>query len=177
MTLKIAQIKNLKEIKDRLCVLELSMKKAEIERVKPREETKLVEAFSSDESSDNLESMSDRDYQAMILEHAKESHRQLIDQYFKRENAFKTSLSQTEKKKFDTDVKKVYAKLLTGSGVDGGLSSFDKKTLRRGSESMPIADLCVKDSIDRQDALAARSVDRREEKIRLWHEEFLARIE
>ena len=39
--------------------------------------------------------MSDEDYQAVVLEHAKASDRELIDQHFKRENAFKALLSQT----------------------------------------------------------------------------------
>ena len=77
MTLKIAQIDNLKEIKDRLIVLEAAMKKNQ-----PKEETKPMETDPSvssqaDEFVGNLESMSDEEYQAMVLEHVKASDRHL----------------------------------------------------------------------------------------------------
>ena len=91
LTLKRAHIDNLKGIKDRLIVLEVSMKKSEME------EPKTVAPSPLAESAVSLESMSDEEYQAMVLEHVKASDRQLIEQHFKRENAFKASLRPAEK--------------------------------------------------------------------------------
>ena len=84
--------------------------------------------------------MSDEEYQAMVGEHVKASDRQRIDQHFQRENAFKTSLSPDEKQKFDAEVKKACAKLMSSSGMKGELSSLQKETLRRGAESIGITD-------------------------------------
>lgn len=103
--------------------------------------------------------MSDEEYQAMVGEHVKASDRQRIDQHFQRENASKTSLSPDEKQKFDAEVKKACAKLMSSSKVEGGLSSLQKETLRRRAESMGITDWHVKDSIDQQDAQTLRSLE------------------
>ena len=127
LALKRGQIDNLKEIKDRLIVLELAMRKLEMEKAKPKEEPKPVAESSLAESAIRLESMSDEEYRAMVLEHVKASDRQLIDQHFKQENAFKVSLKPAEKQKFDADVKRECAKLLASSKVEGELSSLQKK--------------------------------------------------
>lgn len=74
--------------------------------------------------------MSDEEYQVMVWEQVKASARQLIDQHFQQENAFKTSLNPDEKQKFDDNVKKAGAKLMSSSGMKGELSSWQKKTLR-----------------------------------------------
>lgn len=174
LTLKIAQIDNLKEIKDRLIVLESAMKK-----IQPKEETTPLETDPSvssqeDEFVGKLKSMSDEGYQAMVLEHVKASDRQLVEQHFKQENAFKASLKPAEKQKFDADVKKAYAKLLANCKVEGDLSSLQKEAIRRSAESMAIADWRVNDSIvesmARDDAWLAKRRELTEKRIRLRKE-------
>ena len=63
------------------------MRKPEIEESKPKEETKPVESSPSIDSSGKLKSLSDEEYPAMVLGHAKASDRQLVEQPFQRENA------------------------------------------------------------------------------------------
>ncbi len=120
--------------------------------------------------------MSDEEYQAMVLEHVKASDRQLIDQHFKQENAFKASLKASERQKFDVDVKKSYSKLLASCKVEGELSSLQKEAIRRSAESMVITDWRIKDSVNRQNALATSYLERRAEENRRWNEEFLAKM-
>lgn len=55
MALKRAPIKNLKEIKDGLLVLESSMRKLETKKAKSREEPKPIAGSPSDESASNLD--------------------------------------------------------------------------------------------------------------------------
>ena len=45
--------------------------------------------------AEKIESMSDQDWQAMALENANPSERRIVEQRFKRENAFKASLNPT----------------------------------------------------------------------------------
>ena len=121
--------------------------------------------------------MSDEEYQDVVLEHAPKKERQNIANQFKWNNEFKASLSQTQKKEFDDDVNKAYAKLRVSSGVqEDDLTSFHKQTLRRCAESMIVTDWRVKDLIDRQDAQTLRYLERQEEENRLWNEEFLAKL-
>lgn len=176
MSLKRAQIDNLKEIKDRLIVLEAAM-----EKILPKEETTPIDpdpAVSSqaDEFVGKLESMSDEEYQAMVLEHAKASDRQLVEQHFKQENAFKASLKPSEKQKFDDDVKNAYAKLLVSCKVEGELSDLQKRAIQRSAESITIVEWRVKESVAQQNARWERYIERKREEKRRWSEEFLERM-
>ena len=176
MTLKRAQIDNLKEIKDRLIVLELAMRKSEIEESKPKEDPKPVVESPLAKAAVKLESMSDEEYQSMVLEHVKASDRQLIDQHFKQENAFKASLNPAEKQKFDAEVKRECAKLLANSKVEGELSDLQKQAFRRSAESMVIVDWRAKDSVAQQDNRWKRYIERKREENRRWNEEFTAEL-
>lgn len=163
------RIANLEETKNRLPDSPPSIGK--IEESKSKEEPKPV-----DQSSLSLESMSDEEYQAMVLAHVKASDRQLVEQHFKQENAFKASLKPADKQRFDADVKRECAKLLASSKVEGELTSFIKQTIRRCVESMVIVDWRVKDSVAQQDDRWARYIERKREENRRWNEEFLAEL-
>lgn len=52
----------------------------------------------------DLASMNDEEYQSMVLEHGKTSDRQLVDQHFQQENAFKASLTPAQKQALDYEV-------------------------------------------------------------------------
>lgn len=119
-----------------------------MEKVKQNEETKPVGASPSDDSVGKLESMSDEEYQAMVLEYVRASDKQLIDPHFKRGKAFKASLDPSKKQKFTSDVRKAYDKLLATPGMKDELSSLQKRGIRRSAESMVVEDWRVKDSID-----------------------------
>ena len=102
----------IREIEKRLRVLESSMN-----RIRTKEETPAVAPKpSSDSQSDdlavNLESMSDREYQAWVMEHANVSDRKILAEHFQRENEFKASLSRTQKKAFDNEVERKYSDAL-----------------------------------------------------------------
>ena len=175
LAIKRAQIDNLKEIKDRLLVLE-----AAIGKVKPKKNPPPVALSPSAESAVSLESMSDEEYQAMVLEHVKASDKQLVDQHFKQENAFKASLKPSDKQRFDADVKKAYAKLLAHPGMKGELSSLQKAAIHRSAESMTIVEWRTRASTESREAQMRRSNERwlnqQEEKNRLREEERLAKL-
>ena len=175
LAIKRAQIDNLKEIKDRLIVLEVAMGK-----IKPKKRPQPVASNPSSESAVSLESMSDKKYQAMVLEHVKASDRQLLEQHFKQENAFKASLKPAEKQKFDADVKKAYAKLLAHPGMKGELSSLQKAAIHRSAESMTIVEWRTRESMESREVQMRRSNERwlnqQEEKNRLREEERLAKL-
>ena len=171
LTMKRAQIDNLKEIKDRLIVLEAAMGK-----IKPKKNPQPVASSPSEESAISLESMSDEEYQAMVLEYVKASDKQLVEQHFKQENAFKASLKPSEKRKFDADVNRECAKLLARCKVEGELSSLQKQVIRRSAESMVITDWRVKDSVSQQDDRWARYIERKREENRRWNEEHLKKM-
>ena len=119
------------EIRERLRTLESELKY----RIRNLELARTKEKLSQTNKlklAQKIESMSDLDYQAMILENSNPSERRNIERHFKRENAFKTSLNQTQKKAFDVDVNREYAKLLASSGVEGELLDLIKVSLRRG---------------------------------------------
>ena len=126
--------------------------------------------------AEKIESMSDQDWQAMALENANPSERRIVEQHFKRENAFKASLNPTQKKGFDADVKREYAKLLASSVVEGELSDLLKKSLHRTAESVAIADWRGRASRDRKNAELNAHIARREENLRILQEEFLAEL-
>lgn len=166
------RIVKVEETKNRRPVSPPSVEKVKISESKPNEEPKPVE-----QSSLALASLSDEEYQAMVLEHVKPGDRQLAEQHFKQENAFKASLKPDEKQKFDAEVKRECAKLLANSGVqESELSSFQKQTIRRCAESMVIADWRVKESIAQQDARWERYIERKIEDNQRWNEEFLERM-
>ena len=163
------RIDNLEKTKNRLPA---SPRKAKIEESKPKEEPKPVA-----QSSLSLESMSDEEYQAMVLDHVKASDRQLVEQHFKQENAFKAALKPSDKQRFDADVKRECAKLLANSGVqEGDLSNFLNQTIRRCAESMVITKWRVKESVSQQDDRWKRYIERKREENRRWHEEFNAEL-
>ena len=97
LAIKRAQIDNLKEIKDRLIVLEAAMMNSRPEKETTPMDPAPFASSQADEFVGKLESMSDEEYQAMVLAHVEASDRQLIEQHFKRENAFKASLRPAEK--------------------------------------------------------------------------------
>ena len=171
MTIKRAQIDNLKEIKDRLIVLEAAMGK-----IKPKKNPQPVASSPSEESAISLESMSDEEYQAMVLEHVKASDKQLVEQHFKQENAFKASLKPSEKQKFDADVKRECAKLMANSQAEGELSDLQKQAIRRCAESVVIANWRVDDSVAQQDKRWENYIERKREENRRWNEEFNAEL-
>lgn len=105
-------------IEKRLRVLESSMNRI---RIQTKEESPTFDPKpSSDSQSDdlavNLESMSDREYQAWVMEHANASDRQILAEHFQRENEFKASLNRTQKKAFDDEVERKYANALDRRG-------------------------------------------------------------
>ncbi len=163
------------EIRKRLSALENELKY----RIRNLELTKTKEKLAQTSKlklAEKIESMSDQDYQAMVLENLNPSERRIVEQHFKRENAFKTSLNPTQKKAFDVDVNREYAKLLASSVVEGELSDLLKKSLRRSAESMVIADWRGRASRDRKNAELNAHLERRKENLRVLQEEFLVRI-
>lgn len=71
-----------------------------------------------DELASNAESESGEDFRSSVLKSAKMRNRLAIANHFKQEDEFKESLSLSQKKKFDAEVKKVYENFLADSGVD-----------------------------------------------------------
>lgn len=165
------RIVKVEETKNRRTASPPSVEKVKIEESKPNEEPKPVE-----QSSLALESMSDEEYQSMVLDHVKNIDRLLVDQHFKQENVFKASLKPAERQKFDAEVKRECDKLMANSKVEGELSSFYKQTIRRCAESVVIADWQVKESIAQQDARWERYIERKRDENRRWNEEFLERM-
>ncbi len=164
------RIADLEEPKNRLPASAPLVEKVKIKESKPKKRPQPVA-----HSSLALESLSDEEHQSVILEHVKASDRQLVEQLFKQENAFKTSLKPSEKQRFDVDVKNACAKLLSISGVqEGEMSSFLKQIIRRCAESMVITDWRRKDSVDRKNAELNTYLGQREENLRILQEEFLA---
>lgn len=171
LTIKRAQIDNLKEIKDRLIVLEAAM-----EKTKPKKKPQPVASSPSTGSAISLESMSDEEYQAMVLEHVKASDKQLVEQHFKQENAFKASLKSSDKQRFDADVKRECAKLMANSKAEGELSDLQKQVIRRCAESIVIANWRVDDSVAQQNERWLNHIERKREENRRWNEEFNAKM-
>lgn len=109
----------IRAIQDGLKVLESAV--VEILKANPKQPDSEVvpPAVGQDKSAGNAEAVSDEDFRAMVLKSAKHKERMAIAKHFKQEKEFKASLSRTEKKKFDAEVKKAYENLLAESGLNG----------------------------------------------------------
>lgn len=91
---------------------------------------RLKREMHSNELASKMESMSDRDYQALVLENENPSDRKILESHFKQENEFKASLSRTQKRAFDAEVQKAYVKMLADSNGEGALSGLRKHAIR-----------------------------------------------
>lgn len=92
-----------------------------------------------DELASNAESGSGEDFRSSVLKSAKMRNRLAIASHFKQEDEFKESLSLSQKKKFDAEVKKVYENFLADSGVDRELlQEWQEDAFRQSAEATVI---------------------------------------
>ena len=90
------------ELESRVIVLEAKIRQLDFEVNRP--------THRPDDSASNVKSMSREEYQSWALKNASSRNRQILADYFKKENEFKVSLKPTQKKEFDSDVDKAYKK-------------------------------------------------------------------
>lgn len=105
-----AQEFKIRSIESQLKILKSGSKQSDSEVSHP--------AKQRDELASNAESGSGEDFRSSVLKSAKMRNRLAIANHFKQEDEFKESLSLSQKKKFDAEVKKVYENFLADSGVD-----------------------------------------------------------
>lgn len=151
------RIDNLFELRTRMRALE-----SEISRLR--------RDLPSNKLASKMESMSNHDWQAMILENANPKDRKILESHFQQENKFKTSLSRTQKKQFDDKVQETYVKMLADSGGEGALSSLQKQAMRRSAETMTMTKWQSRETSNRALAEAADYVAQRDERLRLFRE-------
>lgn len=176
------QLREINELKEKLRVLESSAKKPEVEQSQ-MEEVQVEEETQAHNPSqkEKLESMSDLDWQAMVLENADAKDRKILESHFKQENEFKASLNPAQKREFEAEVEKAYAHLLANSGVEGELSDWQKQATRQSAETVAMTMVKTKwqskEFLDRWDAKMAALEEEAEEMDRLYQaemeEEFL----
>ena len=131
---------------------------------------RLNKAMLSNELASKRESMSNQDWQAMVLENANPKDRKILESHFKQENKFKASLSRTQKNQFDDKVRKTYVKMLADSGGEDALSGLQKQAIRRIAETMTMAEWQSRETANRALANAADYVAQRDERLRLFRE-------
>lgn len=124
----------------------------------------------SNELASKMESMSNQDWQAMVLENVNPKDRKILESHFKQENEFKASLSRTQKKQFDDEVRKTYVKMLADSGGKDALSSLQKQAMRRTAETTTIKEWRSRETTNHALANAADYVAQRDERLRLFRE-------
>lgn len=172
------QARKINELKEQLRILESSAQKPEVEQSQPEEvqvEEETQAHNSPQKQKDELESMSDPEWQAWLLENADAGDRQILESYFQQKNEFKASLNPAQKQEFDTEVEKAYAHLLANSGVEGELSDWKKQATRRSAETIAMTLVKTKwqsrDFLDRWDAKVAALEEETAERNRLYEEE------
>lgn len=138
---------------------------------------RLNKAMLSNELASKMESRSNQDRQAMVLENVNPSNRKILESHFKQENKFKASLSRTQKKQFDDEVRKTYLKMLANSGGEDALSGLRKHAIRRSAETMTMAEWQSKETSNCALANATAYVDQREERLRLLEEALIEEME
>ena len=131
---------------------------------------RLKKEMLSNDLASKMESMSDQDWQAMVLENANPKDRKILADHFKQENEFKASLSRTEKKAFDSKVQKTYVKMLADSGGKGALSSLQQQAIRRSAETTTMMEWQSRETSNRALAETADYVAQRDERLRLFRE-------
>ncbi len=151
------RIDNLFEIRTRIQTLE-----SEVRRLR--------RDLPSNKLASKMESLSNQDWQAMVLENANPKDRKILADHFKQENKFKTSLSRTQKKQFDDEVQKTYVKMLADSGGEGALSSLQKQAIRRTAETTTMMEWQSRETSNRALANAVDYVAQRDERLRLFRE-------
>ena len=170
------QSREISELKEQLRVLESSAKKPEVEQsqaeeVQVEEETQAHKPLQVEE----LESMSDPDWQAWLLENADAKDRKILESYFQQKNEFKASLNPAQRQEFEAEVEKAYAHLLANSGVEGELSDLQKQVTRRSAETVAMTMVKTKwqsrEFLDRWDAKWEALEEEAEERNRLYYEE------
>ena len=176
------QLRKIDELKEQLRVLESSAKKPEVEQsqaeeVQVEEETQAHKPLQVEE----LESMSDPEWQAWLLENADANDRKILESYFQQKNEFKASLNPAQRQEFDAEVEKAYEYLLANSGVEGELSDLQKQVTRQSAETVAMTLVKTKwqsrEFLERWDAKMADLEEELEERDRLYQaemeEEFL----
>ncbi len=133
----------------------------------PRPESEVViPAVRQDESASNAEAVSDEDFRAMVLKNAKHKDRMAIVKHFKQEDEFKKSLSRTEKKKFDDEVKKAYENLLAECKIDkGSLDKWQDNAFRQSVKTAVILEWRMDDYSNRQVAVQPVSREQRQDNL------------
>lgn len=170
------QARKINELKEQLRVLESSAKKPEVEqsqtgKVQAEEETQAHNRIQVEE----LESMSDPEWQAWLLENEDANDRKILESYFQQKNEFKSSLNPSQKQEFDAEVEKAYEYLLANSGVEGELSDLQKQVTRRSAETVAMTMVKTKwqsmEFLDRWDAKMAALEEEAEERDHLYQAE------
>ena len=170
------QARKINELKEQLRILESSAKKPEVEQsqteeVQVEEETQAHNRIQVEE----LESMSDPEWQAWLLENADAKDRKILESYFQQKNEFKASLNPAQKQELEAEVEKAYAHLLANSGVEGELSDLQKQVTRRSAETVAMTMVKTKwqsrEFLDQWDAKWAALEEEAEERNRLYYEE------
>ena len=159
----------LRSHEERLKVLETAV--VDLLTANPRPESEIVSpAVRQDESASNAEAVSDEDFRAMVLKNAKQKDQMAIVKHFKQEDEFKSSLSRTQKKKFDADVKKAYEELLAECKINkGSLDKWQDELFRQSVETAVILEWRMDDYSNRQVAVKPVSKEQRQKKLEKLH--------
>ena len=172
------QARKINELEEQLRILESSAKKPDVDPSQPEEvekETQAHKPLQRDELASKMESMSDPEWQAWLLENADDRDRQILESRFKQENAFEASLNPAQEKEFEAEVEKAYAHLLANSGVEGELADWQKQVTRRNAETVAMTMVKTKwqsmEFLDRWDAKMAALEEEAEERDRLYQAE------
>lgn len=86
----------------------------------------------------DLASMNDEEYQEWIMGQVPESDRPHLEEMFKRQNAFKESLTPVQKQALAYEVATTYAQMASIAGGESKLSSSQKSAFRRNAEFVSI---------------------------------------
>lgn len=98
----------------------------------------------------DLASMNDEEYQDWIMGQVPESDRPHLEEMFKRQKAFKESLTPVQKQALDYEVATTYAQMVSVAGGENRLSKSQKSAFRRNAEFVSIMQWGMRESAEQQ---------------------------
>ena len=98
----------------------------------------------------DLASMSDEEYQDWIMGQVPESDRPHLEEMFKRQKAFKESLTPVQKQALDYEVATTYAQMVSVAGGENRLSESQKSAFRRNAEFVSIMQWGMRESAEQK---------------------------
>ena len=103
-----------------------------------------------DDAEVDLASMNDEEYQGWIMGQGPESDRPHLEEMFKRQKAFKESLTTVQKQALDYEVATTYAQMVSVAGGESRLSESQKSAFRRNAEFISIMQWGMRESAERK---------------------------